>query len=83
MLMSYRGQSWAGHVARKNASRNLVGETSGKLGRPTRKEWDNIKMDIRQVGCEDGRSMELVEVMLIAGFGIRYLESSGYTSQGK
>ena len=51
---------WAGHVARmeqyRNAYRVLVGKPEGKipLGRPRRRWEDNIKMDLREVGCEPG-----------------------------
>ncbi|KAJ4436836.1 hypothetical protein ANN_16968 [Periplaneta americana] len=50
---------WAGHVARMGESRNayrvLVGRPAGKrpLGRPRRRWEDNIKMDLREVGCDD------------------------------
>ncbi|KAJ4439296.1 hypothetical protein ANN_07418 [Periplaneta americana] len=51
---------WAGHVARMGESRNpyrvLVGRPEGQrpLGRPRRRWEGNIKMDLREVGC-DGR----------------------------
>ncbi|KAJ4438220.1 hypothetical protein ANN_14159 [Periplaneta americana] len=51
---------WAGHVAcmgeSRNAYRVLVGRPEGNrsLGRPRRRWEDNIKMDLREVGC-DGR----------------------------
>ena len=40
---------WAGH-----AYRVLVGKPEGKrpLGRPKRRWEDNIKMDLREVGCD-------------------------------
>ncbi|KAJ4435918.1 hypothetical protein ANN_18540 [Periplaneta americana] len=50
---------WAGHVAHMGESRNayrvLVGRLKGKrpLGRPRRRWEDNIKMDFREVGCDD------------------------------
>ncbi|KAJ4443792.1 hypothetical protein ANN_05572 [Periplaneta americana] len=50
---------WAGHVARMGESRNayrvLVGRPEGKrpLGGPRRRWEDNIKMDLREVGCDD------------------------------
>ncbi|KAJ4429418.1 hypothetical protein ANN_21587 [Periplaneta americana] len=50
---------WAGHVARigefRNAYRVLVGWPEGKrpLGRPRCRWEDNIKMDLREVGCDD------------------------------
>jgi len=46
---------WAGHVARMGEGRGvhrvLVGKPEGKrpLGRP-RHRWEDIKMDIREVG---------------------------------
>ena len=49
---------WAGHVARmekfRNAYRVLVEKPESKrpLGRPRRRWEDNIKMDLREVGCD-------------------------------
>jgi hypothetical protein len=49
---------WAGHIARtrekRNAYRILVGKLEGKrpLARPRRRRVDNIKMDLREIGCE-------------------------------
>ena len=49
---------WAGHLARMEQSRNayrvLVGKFESKrpLGRPRRRWEDNIKMDLREVGCD-------------------------------
>ena len=48
---------WAGHVARmgkfRNAYRVLVGKPESKrpLGSPKNRWEDNIKMDLRVVGC--------------------------------
>jgi len=48
---------WAGHVARMGEGRGvyrvLVGKPEGKrpLGRPRRRWEDNIKMDLKEVGC--------------------------------
>ena len=48
----------AGHVARMGQSRNayrvLVGKPESKklLGKPRRRWEDNIKMDLREVGCD-------------------------------
>jgi hypothetical protein len=48
---------WAGHVARRGerrgAYRALVGKPEGRrpLGRPRRRWEDNIKMDLREIGC--------------------------------
>ena len=58
---------WAGHVARMEQSRNacrvLVGKPEGKrlLGRPKRRWEDNIKMDLREVGCDPGEWIDLAE----------------------
>ena len=58
---------WAGHVARmeqsKNAYRVLVGKPDEKrpLGRPRRRWEDNIKMDLREVGCDPGELIDLAE----------------------
>ena len=57
----------AGHVARMEQSRNafrvLVGKPEGKrpLGRPRRRSEDNIKMDLREVGCDPGKWIDLAE----------------------
>ena len=57
----------AGHVARIeqsiNAYRVLVGKPEGKrpLGRPRRRWEDNIKMDLREVGCDAGEWLALSE----------------------
>ena len=48
---------WAGHVARMGEERGvcrvLVGKPEGKrpLERPRRRWVDNIRMDLREVGC--------------------------------
>ena len=58
---------WAGHVARTEQSRNayrvLVGKPEGKrpLGRPRLRWEDNIKMDLREVGCDPGECIYLAE----------------------
>ena len=55
---------WAGHVARMEQSRNeyrgLVGKPEGKspLGRPRE---DNVKTDLRKVGCDPGEWIDLAE----------------------
>ena len=57
----------AGHVARMEQSRHayrvLVGIPDGKRpkGRPSRRWDDNIKMDLREVGCVLGEWMALTE----------------------
>ena len=58
---------WSGHVARLEQSRNvyrvLLGKPEGKrpLGRPRRKWENNIKMDLREVGCDPGEWIDLAE----------------------
>ena len=60
---------WAGRVARmeqyRNAYRDLVGNPEGKRpsGRPRRRWEDNIKMDLREVGCNFGEWIDLAEDM--------------------
>ena len=55
-----RRLKWAGHVARmeqaRNAYRVLVGKPERKrpLGRPRRRWEDNIRIDLREVGCDPG-----------------------------
>ena len=58
---------WAGHVVHmeqtRNAYRVSVGKPEGKipLERP-RRRWDhNIKMDLREVGCDPGEWIDLPE----------------------
>ena len=47
----------------RNAYRVLVGkpERQRPLGRPRRRWGDNIKMDLREVGCDPGEWMDLAE----------------------
>ena len=58
---------WAGHLARMDQSWNtyrvLVGKSQGKrpLGRPRRRWEDNIKMYLREVGCDPGEWIDLAE----------------------
>jgi len=58
---------WAEHVARMGERRGiyrvLVGKPEGKrpLGRPRRRWEDNIKMDLREVGCGGLDWIELAE----------------------
>ena len=46
-----------------NAYRVLVGKPEGKkpLGRPRRRWEDNIRMDLREVGCDPGEWIDLAE----------------------
>ena len=56
-VIKLRRMGWAGHVARMGKSRGvykvLVGKPEEKrqLGRPRCRWEDNIKMDLREVGC--------------------------------
>ena len=47
----------------RNAYRVLVGKPEGKrpLGRPRRRWEDNIKMNLREVGCDPGEWMDIAE----------------------
>ena len=57
----------AGHIARMEQSRNafrvLMGKPEGKkpLGRPRRRSEDNIRMDLREMGCDPGEWIDLAE----------------------
>jgi hypothetical protein len=59
-IIKSRRARWADHVARvgekKNAYRLLVGKPEGKrpLDRPRRRWVDNIRMDLGEVGWNDG-----------------------------
>jgi hypothetical protein len=45
-----------------NACRVLVGTPEGKrLGRPTRRWVDNIKMDLREIGCDGVDWIDMVQ----------------------
>ena len=58
---------WAGHVALMEESRIAyrvsVGKPEGKtsLGRPICRWKDNIKMDLREMGCDPGEWIDLAE----------------------
>jgi hypothetical protein len=60
-----RRMRWAGHVARMGEGRGvyrvMVGKTEGRrsLGRPRRRWENNIRMDLREVGCGCVDWMEL------------------------
>ena len=65
--LKLRRLRWAGHVACMEQSRNtyrvLGGKSEGKrhLGRPRHRWQDNIKMDLREVGCDPGDWINLAE----------------------
>ena len=56
-VVKSRRMRWAGHVARMGEGRDvyrvLVGKPEGRrpLGRPRRRWEDNIRRDLREVGC--------------------------------
>ena len=58
---------WAGHVARmgegKVVYRVLVGKPEGRrpMGKPSRRWEDNIRMDLRELGCGCVDWMELAQ----------------------
>ena len=58
---------WAGHVARMEQSRNALRvlvrkpESKRPLGRPRRRWEDNIKIDLREVGCDPRDWIALAE----------------------
>jgi hypothetical protein len=58
-IMKAKRMRWAGHVARMGEKRNtyrlLLGNTEGKrpLGRPRRRWFNNIRMDLVEVGLGD------------------------------
>jgi hypothetical protein len=66
-LSKSRGMRWAGHVACMREGRGvyrvLVGKPEGKrpLGRRRRGWKNNIKMDLREMGCEDMDWIELTK----------------------
>jgi hypothetical protein len=65
-VVKSRRMGWVGHVARMGEERDvhrvLVGKQEGKrpLGRP-RRRWDNIRMDLQEVGGGHGDWMELAQ----------------------
>ena len=67
IIIQSRRLRWAGHVARmeqfRSAYRVLVGKPESKrpLGRPRRRWEDNIKMDLREVGCDPRDWIALAE----------------------
>jgi hypothetical protein len=68
-VIKSRRPRWAGHVARmgerRGAYRALVGKPEGRrpLGRPRRRWEDNIKMDLREVGCGGADWINLAQDM--------------------
>jgi hypothetical protein len=66
-VIKSRRMRWAVHVARMGEGRGvyrvLVGKPEGRrpLGRPRRRWEDNIRMDLREVGCGCMDWMELAQ----------------------
>ena len=66
-VIKLRRMRWAGHLARRREGRVvyrvLVGKPEGRrpLGRPRRRWEDNIRMDLREVGCGCVDWMELAQ----------------------
>jgi len=66
-MIKSRRMRWVGHVARMGEGRGvyrvLVGKPEGRrpLGRPRRRWEDNIRMDLREVGCGCVDWMELAK----------------------
>ena len=58
---------WAGHIAHmeqfRYSYRVLVGKPEGKIpsGRPRHRWEENIKMNLREVGCDSGEWINLAE----------------------
>ena len=52
---------WAAHVAHMEQFRNAYRALVGKPERPRRRWEDNIKMDLREVGCDPGEWIDLAE----------------------
>jgi hypothetical protein len=66
-VMKSRRMRWAGHVARMGENsgvyRVLVEKNEGKrtLGRPRRRQEDNIKMNFQEAGCGGVDWIELAQ----------------------
>jgi hypothetical protein len=66
-VIKSRRMRWAGHVAHMGEGRGvyrvLVGKPEGRrpLGRPRRRWEDNIRIDLREVGCGYVDWMELAQ----------------------
>jgi hypothetical protein len=66
-VIKSRRMRWAGHVARMGEGRGVYRVLAGKSqgwrppGRPRRRWEDNIRMDLRKVGCGCVDWMELAQ----------------------
>jgi hypothetical protein len=69
-VIKSRRMRWAGHVARMGEGRGvyrvLVGKPEGKrsLGRPRRRWEDNIKLDLRKIGINGAKWIQLAQDMV-------------------
>ena len=64
----------------RNVYRVLVGKTEGKrsLGRPRGRWEDNIKMDLREGGCDPGEWIDLAEDRNQWWAYVRVVKTSGF-----
>jgi hypothetical protein len=55
------GRACSMNGAKRNACKILVGKSEGKtsLGKPRCREVDNIKLDLRETGCDNIVSIDL------------------------
>jgi hypothetical protein len=66
-MIKSRRMRWAGHVARmgekRNAYRILVAKPEGRkpLGKSRRKWVDNVKIDLREIGCDGVDRVDLAQ----------------------
>jgi hypothetical protein len=66
-VIKSRRMRWVGHVARmgegRGVYRDLVGRPEGKrpLGRPRRRQEDNIKMDLGEIGVDGANWIRLAQ----------------------
>jgi hypothetical protein len=66
-MIKSRRMRWARHVARMAAKRNayriLVGKLEGRksLGRPRCRWMDNIRIDLRETGCDGLHWVDLAQ----------------------
>jgi hypothetical protein len=66
-VIKSRRMRWAGHVARRGEGRGvyrvLVGKPEGKirLGRPSRRWEDNIKLNLRETGIDEAKWIRLAQ----------------------
>jgi hypothetical protein len=82
-VIKSRRMRWTGQVARMGEGRGvykgLVGRLEGKrsLGRPRRRWEDNIKMDLREIGIDGMKWIQLAQKSPTASFCEHGNEPSG------